>query len=444
MKLPLTFPRFFWFWARINRNPWRRPSELRNLQEKMFKSVLRHAYENTVFYYRLYRQHGIRPDDIKSLDDIRKLPVVFKEDLKQCSIEERFSRSFDIRRCREARTSGSTGEPFRIYSEPRAVDYLHALHLRRLFIYGYKPWYTIVILGPFWAPGIPTLKRRAIRPGFLNTFDFDANGLSASDDPYENVSYLRAIKPQVIWSPPSYMRLLAEAVSKSGVNDIKPRTIICGAEMLDPAARPLIESTFGVKVFDEYGTVDVASRAIAWQCDKHEGYHINMDSVYLELINDDGDPVSAGEKGYIVATNLFRYATPMIRYMIGDVGVLSGERCSCGRSFPLIESIEGRSDDFLVMPDGRLISPFSAMVVLEDIPSIRRYQIIQEKVDRIVLFVEPASRSTNVAEEVNSKCSQLFGDGVEVEIVLGPINIVRGRKHRIVTSKVPASLRKLH
>lgn len=439
----LALTRYFWLWTRINRNPWRKPSDLRNLQEKMFKSVLKHAYENTAFYHRLYRQHGVRPDDIKSLDDVRRLPIVSKQDLRQCSVEERLSTSYDIGRCSQMRTSGSTGEPFTVYLEPFAMSYLRALSLRRLFVYGYRPWYTIMNIGPFWAEPISTLKRRAVRSGFLNLLDAEANHLSLLDDPHENIPYLRAINPDVIWSPPSYLRLLAQAVRKLGVEDVRPRIIISSAEMLDRPTRALIESTFGAKVFDEYGAADVASRALAWQCAKREGYHINMDALYMEFVKN-GEPVSAGEEGYIVATSLFRYATPTIRYMIGDVGIPSGEPCSCGRTFPLMKSLVGRSDDFLVMPDGRLVSPLSAIALLgRGVPGVQRYQIVQEKIDKIVVFIEPVNEWKTVEENVRSRCSKFFGGEVQLEIVSGPITIVMGRKHRVVTSKVPAALKKL-
>jgi phenylacetate-CoA ligase len=435
LKVPYTFPRALWFYAKIRRNPWRNPSELRTLQERMFKSVLTHAYENTAFYHQLYKEQGIKPTDIKSLTDVHKLPIVSKQDLRDSAVQRRVSRRFDISKCREGRTSGSTGEPFRVYIEPRAADYLQALHLRRLFIYGYKPWFTIVILGPFWMR-TATLKRRSVRPSFLNMVELDANGLSVSDDPLENVTRLKALQPHVVWCPPSYLRLLTEAAQRSGVTDIKPRILICGAEVLDPKTRQLAERAYGVRVFDEYGTVDVASRAIAWQCERHENYHINLDSVYLEFIDDDGHLVSPGEEGRIVATSLFRFATPMVRYLIGDIAVPSEEMCPCGRSFPLMESIQGRADDCLSLPDGRLISPLTAMAVMEHIQGVRKYRIVQESVDKLIFHVEPEVGRENIAEEVQRRFSKVLGDQVTLTIKLGSIDQPLGKKVRIVTSNV--------
>ncbi len=396
--------------------------------------IFKHAYYNTEFYHRLYRAHNISPSDIRSLDDVKKLPIVSKQDLQKCSLQERFSKKFNIQNCAGARTSGSTGEPFTVYYERRASRYLSALHLRRLLIYGYKPWHTIVVFGPFWANEIPSIRKRRARKGLLNVVNFDYNRLSLVESEEENISFLKALKPEIIWCPPSYLGLLSEYIEEKGIKDVRPNIIISGAEMLDPETRAQVESVFRIKVFDEYGTVDVASRAIAWQCERHLGYHINMDAVHLESIKD-GETVSPGEEGHIVVTNLFRYATPMIRYDTADIGVLSGEQCPCGRSFPLLESIKGRSDDYLVLPNGRLLSPLSVFAFLW-LPEIHRFKVVQERINKIIIFIEPKPSHNNVSDEVHSRCSQIFGQEVEIEIISRPIEIIKGKKYRVVSSKI--------
>jgi phenylacetate-CoA ligase len=390
----------------------------------MFKSILKHAYENVPFYHRIYKQYGVEPNDIKNIEDIKKLPIISKQDFRKYSVNERFSRNFNFQRCIEYRTSGSTGEPFVIYQEPKAEAYLRALHLRRLSAHGFRPWQTIVVFGPYWR----TQDRE-------RWFIPKAHSLSLVDDIQDNLSRLRAIKPDVIWGPPSYLRLLAEAAHKIGVGEMKPQIIITGGETLDPLTRSRIESVFEVKVFDEYGTVEVASRAIAWQCNKHAGYHINMDAVYLEFLKED-EFSSVDEGGQIVATNLFRYATPMIRYMTGDIGMPSKIRCDCGRSFPILDSIEGRSDDFLIMPKGRFISPRSALAIFSNIPRIRQFQIVQENLNKIIISIEPISIGNFNTKQLKSRCLKLFGRDVQIEFDLGPIIIEKGKKPRIVTSKI--------
>jgi phenylacetate-CoA ligase len=421
----------------IQRNPWRPPKTLQTMRENMLKSVLQHAYTHTIFYRRLYKKHGITPKDIQSFEDISKLPIVSKQSLRACSIQERTSRRYDLKTCYEGHTSGSTGEPFRVYTEPRAFNYQRALHARRLFIYGYKPWNTIVIFGPYWAGDTSIMKRKRVRAGLLNMMNFDANRLSLLDDPVENLAVLRAIQPQVIWCPPSYLELLAEAASHQNIADVHPQLIICGAEMLDPKTRKLAEAVFHTEIFDEYGTVDVASRNIAWQCHRHDGYHINLDAVHLEFVRD-GELVAPGEEGQIVATNLFRYATPMIRYMIGDIGVPAETPCPCGRGFPLMRSIEGRSDDHILLSNGRLISPLVVLIQFRAIPGIYRFQLVQEAIDQITVYIEPTAEvaSPQIATAVYDICEKLFNGRAESHLVFGPIAIPKGRKYRAIQSRV--------
>ena len=427
--------RSIWFLLKIYRNQWRDQSELKKIQEKMFLDIFKHAYENTTFYHRLYRKHDISPNDVKSLDDIIKLPIITKQDLKQYPIHMRISKKFNIERCSELVTSGSTGEPFKTYQESLASDYLKALHFRRLMNYGYKPWKTIVIFGPYWATNYPTIEQMSLRKGIFNIFDFDFNRLSLLEEPNKNVSYLRMIKPHVIWCVPSYLRLLAQEIRKMGDRDIRPQILICGGEMLDKHTRSFIEEVFKVKIFDEYGAVDVASRAVAWQCNLHNKYHQNIDGAYLEFIKE-GEHVSPGEEGHIVATNLFRYAAPMIRYSIGDLGIPSEELCSCGITFPLMESIQGRSDDCLIMPDGGIISPHTIMSILQNIPGINRYQITQTCKNKIIAFIDILShqQAQIIEKNIRLKFSRIFDKEVQLHLVFGPIPINKEKKYRAVKS----------
>ena len=425
------------FLMAIHRNPWRPPHTLQKMRDDMLKSIVHHAYTHTTFYRRLYQSHGIKPSDIQSLDDIVKLPIISKQSLRACSIQERTSRQYNLKTCYEGHTSGSTGEPFRVYTEPRAFNYQRALHARRLLIYGYKPWNTIVIFGPYWAGDISILKQRRLRTGLLNIMNFDANRLSLLDDPLQNLAMLRAIQPQVIWCPPSYLELLAETAYHRGITDVQPQLIICGAEMLDPNTRKLAESVFSAEIFDEYGTVDVASRNIAWQCHRHDGYHINLDAVHLEFVRD-GELVAPGEEGQIVATNLFRYATPMIRYMIGDRGIPAKAPCPCGRGFPLMRSIQGRSDDHIILQNGRLISPLAVYIQFRMIQGVYRFQLVQETIDQVTIFIEPTVKASHpqISSTVLEICDRLFNKMLSIEIVFGPITIPKGRKYRAIQSRV--------
>jgi phenylacetate-CoA ligase len=129
----------------------------------------------------------------------------------------------------------------------------------------------------------------------------------------------------------------------------------------------------------------------------------------------------------------------MIRYNIGDIGILSKEPCPCGRTFPILQSIEGRSDDYLVMSDGRLISPFTAMRLIENIPGIERYQIIQENIDEIQVYVETKKNINNIIYLAKSNMKMLVGNQIHIDVILKEIPKYTGKKFRAVISKIDSN-----
>jgi phenylacetate-CoA ligase len=162
-----------------------------------------------------------------------------------------------------------------------------------------------------------------------------------------------------------------------------------------------------------------------------------MDVVLLEVLKN-GKPVQPGERGEVYVTSLFRTATPMIRYRLGDIVTLSVEVCPCGREMPLIKNIEGRLVDFLRMPDGRMVSPYAVMSAVEGIAGIAKYQFIQESPDRIVVTVERGRDfDPNTITQLKSACHELFGRDLELNVEeVESFPLVRGRKFRPVESQI--------
>ena len=145
------------------------------------------------------------------------------------------------------------------------------------------------------------------------------------------VEVLKRIRPDVIRGNSHELATLARAVQRDGIEKIRPRLVFQMGHLLDENTRKLIESALHTKVFDFYASTEVG--LVAWECSERRGYHINMDSVVLEVLDSNGDPVSPGERGRLVCTGLLSHAMPFIRYNMGDVGSLSDENCPCGRRF---------------------------------------------------------------------------------------------------------------
>jgi len=184
----------------------------------------------------------------------------------------------------------------------------------------------------------------------------------------------------------------------------------------------------------EFGT-------FAWECQEHNGYHMDIESLVVEFVKN-GENASPEEKGDIVVTGLFNFTMPLIRYAIGDAGSYSLEQCSCGRGLPLMKIIEGRVDDFLVLPSGTVISPRN-INFLENVKGILEYRIIQKKLDTILIQIR---KGTEFSENTISQTKDEIRNGclneditIDVEIV-DEISRDKSGKTRAVVSELKKSI----
>ena len=180
-------------------------------------------------------------------------------------------------------------------------------------------------------------------------------------------------RPKVIQAYARSAVLFARFLRERGLTAYKPHSIVTSAEMLEPDDRQILEDVFGCPVFDRYGCREVS--VIASECPAHTGLHVNAECLHVEIETPDG-PADPGEVGAILVTDLLNTAMPLIRYRIGDLGSLTEGDCPCGRGLPRLAALHGRSTDFLVGSDGRLVSGvFLATYVVAQRPSLGQVQI---------------------------------------------------------------------
>jgi phenylacetate-CoA ligase len=166
-----------------------------------------------------------------------------------------------------------------------------------------------------------------------------------------------------------------------------------------------------------------------------EGQHINADLLILEVIRN-GERVGPGEKGEIVITCLLNYAMPLIRYRMGDIGIIDDEFCSCGRGLPLLKSVEGRIVDCFTLPNGQKVTPKLIMSTIQDVPGVSRYQVVQEseKKVKIELMRKQSDPEVNIGDLI-ARCHAILGDDVEIEVFVGNRENLKA-KFRPVISKL--------
>jgi phenylacetate-CoA ligase len=219
----------------------------------------------------------------------------------------------------------------------------------------------------------------------LSAFDMDEQTMAGY------IEKLNRYKPRFLRAYPSAAYAFANYLQETGAHVPSPHAILTDAEMLFPQQRRIIESQFGCEIFDGYGCRDGA--ASAGECDKHKGYHISSEQVVIEFIKD-GRPADPGESAELVLTDLYNYAMPFIRYVVGDVGALSAEKCSCGRNLPLLQSLQGRISDCIVTPSGKKIHGEFFSHVLWGTPIVLKFQVIQETQDSLRINLVPQAKAT--------------------------------------------------
>lgn len=375
----LNLLRVSYYLASALRRPYWERRKLRKFQEKRLQSVVNYAYHFVPFYHEKFRKAQIRPGDIRSLEDLSKLPLIKKRDLKLEDPRRLISSEFDMHNLKPDRTSGSTGQPFITYLTRTEDAWRKAIYMRANISCGQKPrdrW--VFIAAPSHFSDTTSIQRRL---GI-----FAQNCVSVFNSVDRQIALVDQARPQILDGYSGSLLLLAKEVERRGLKSIQPKIVFGSADFVDDASRRFMEEVFEAPYYDQFGCAEIDRSA--WQCPEKIGYHMDIDSVITQFVDDEGVEVSEGESGEVAYTSLFNYAMPFIRYAIGDIGVLTDEECPCGRNFPLMKVVEGRKDSILRLPDGRLLSPRAVTnAISKFIDEIIQYRVIQKRADLLEIYI---------------------------------------------------------
>jgi len=415
----------------LEKNQWLKLEELREIQQKNLKFLIKHAYENTPYYHRKFKERGLKPDDIKTKEDLAKLPALTKEEFRN-NFDDLVTTSYSRQKMRLYSTGGSTGEPLRFYVIKKQRSWETAAMIRGNSWCGYRLGDKISLI---WGSPIDVSETEKFDNKIINFF-WRRLFLAASELSEARMrryaQKLIDFKPKILRGYSSAVYLLSRFIEHEGLN-VSPDAVITTAEMLFDHQRRKIEEVFGCDVYDSYGSREVEE--IASECAEHVGYHISAENVVLEFVKN-GEWVAPGEMGAILVTNLSNYAMPFIRYEIGDLGKQSDEICPCGRGLPLLKSLEGRITDIIVTPDKFISSPILENVFL-DLP-VKQYQIIQETEKKIVIkIVKDEGYSPKDAKSIITKINRYIGH-IQIEFrLVDSIPPSESGKRRVVISDIP-------
>jgi phenylacetate-CoA ligase len=406
-----------YYLQKVMKQEWLSREELRKLQEKGLRAIIKHAYQNSPFYHQLFRSLEIRPGDIKRLEDLEKLPIVTKDEVKK-NYQKFIARNYKVffQRC----TSGSTGAPFTMSFDERAWDYIEAIYARSWFGIGYKPWERIAY---YWHE--PLRKKLFNYLGLMRKY-WISNHLSEE----EQIDLMLKLRCKVICHFPSIIYSIAKKIKKEGI-ELKAKIVFTHGEVLSSKMRKVIEETFDCRVYDRYGSAEFL--IMASECKERVGYHVNEDSLVLEILRD-GEEVSSGERGEVVVTGLANYLFPLIRYKIGDIAIPSDETCPCGRELSLLKSIEGRGKDFIVLKSGRLFTPKEIIDSIADISEIYKFRVNYKGRNRFLIEVVLFDGG-KILEKIEQRLKELLKEEVKIKFkVVDEIIKTKGGKRGMVIS----------
>ncbi len=361
------------------------------LARRRLGRLLFHSAWNNAFYKERLQDAGIEwADSILARDPYRALAAlapVSKLELRQAGSRALAGGRVDPR-WRSSASSGSTGEPFRVYDEPRARAALkYAVKLRARRACGVGPTDRVAVLDAV-PPGTAASRlERAMGCGRISVLQ-PASAVAAA---------LLAFQPDVIYGLPSALHEAARALQAGG-DRLHLTAVFTSGELLDGSARERLAAAFEAPIYDIYGTSE--TKEIAWECPQG-GMHLNHDVVRLEVLDDSGQSLPVGMEGNLVATLLVNRAMPLFRYLTGDRGALLSGTCPCGRSSPLLGVVTGRAADVLVLRGGQRISPYALTCALERIGGVLRYQVSQLDPARVrvrAILEATANRETIAAQ----------------------------------------------
>ena len=343
--------------------------------EKLVKQV-RHVWDNVPYYRRLMEEKGVTPDDIKSIDDIKKLPFLSKADLRDAYPYGLLGT--DLKDCvRIHSTSGTTGKRVVAFYSQADVELWSDCCARALTAAGATAEDVCqVSYGYGLFTGGLGLHDGSQKVGCMTV-------PMSSGNTERQIMFIRDLGATILCCTPSYAAYLGESMKEMGLtpDQIPLKAGIFGAEAWSEEMRRDIEKTLGIKAFDIYGLTELSGPGVAFECSAQTGMHINEDHFIAEIIDPDtGEVLPDGQQGELVFTAITKQAFPLLRYRTRDICVLSREKCPCGRTHVKMSKPRGRSDDMLIIR-GVNVFPSQIETVLLNQGYSANYQIIVDRVN---------------------------------------------------------------
>ncbi len=374
--------------------------QLVDIQNKKIKALIRHCYDNVPYYRKTFDSLGISPEEIKCREDLQKLPILTKQDIRD-NFEDLKSQDMSFRKIHPSSTGGSTGVPLKFISD------IDAWSVQKASTYKAWEWYGFYFGEKIFSIGGNSIvkKSKKSRTSLKSMYDmfitrnhkYHSSDMT-DDDMKKYYKAFKRLKPSAVRGYASSLSVFARYIerNKLPVNHVK--AVLTTGEKLMPEYRSILQRVFRAPVYDAYGAGD--GGILSYECYMHEGLHICEDCCVIEITDKQGNVLNDGEVGYVTTTDLANYSFPFIRYHVGDMSYIKKEKCSCGRQTRLLGEVLGRAGKLLYSKQGLPMSPTMLPIMLhrdldyhdvtnqEIYNKIDKFQIRQDKVGDIRILLK--------------------------------------------------------
>lgn len=349
-------------WKLMDRMDMAPEEELMGLQTQRLQQLMQHCYHHVPYYHNLFDSLGIKPEEIQTREDLKRLPVMTKQTVRD-HYNELISDDAARRSHQNASTGGSTGTPMQYKKDSQAWSMQWASNFRGWEWWGFQVGEKLFTLG-----GNSLVKKRKV---FTPKDIFDLvimrnmkrSSADVSDEAMQaHYEALMRWKPKAIRGYGSSLVILARYIEKKQLPVCPIKVIFTTGEILMPEYRETLERVFQCPVMDGYGAGD--GGIDAQECNPYHGMHLAEERCVVEIVDKDGNSVPDGEIGYVISTDLGNYVFPFVRYQVGDMAYIQKEKCPCGRASRVIGKVIGRAGKLLYNKAGVPISPTMLPIML--------------------------------------------------------------------------------
>jgi len=408
-----------WHARRESALPYRPLEEIAALQARRLRAMLTHAFKTVPHYREMMLDLGLTPADFRTAADLEKLPLTKHQDLAERP--ERFvSTAVPRNSCLELTTTGSSGTFKRVLVDPSALFQARAAGLRQRQVWarflgritacrevaiaregGTRPVIQTFYRDHAWVPRQLDLRRAIVSPG---------------DSFARNVEVINSFKPDLIVGFGAYVGAIFRWAWLNDIAIHSPKLISYGGDHLRPPDRRLINTEYGIPILSTYQTCEALH--MAFQCEQRQGFHISIDQVAVRVVNSQGCDLPPGVPGNIVISNLTNRATVLLNYQLGDRVTLAAQPCPCGRTLPLLASLDGRAEDVIVLPNGEVAHETVILPQLYDVPGVLQLQLQQLGLQEFRLLVVTASESdwSPARRNLDATLRTVLGHGEELVV----------------------------